>query len=100
MKKNNEEFKQLVYDLMFGSLDIKRYPIEESKYVKNEFEEGRFCMKAYTEVFEANSRLCERLGVQEDRDAEILITNLLDIAQYLSKKMYDYGVLFSSPSIR
>lgn len=98
MKVKNEEWKQLIYDLMNGSLDIEHYPIEESEYVANEFAEGTFCSKTYAKVFEANCRLCERLGVDEDEDVEIIVTGLMNIGEYLSKKMYDYGILFSSSS--
>ena len=68
--------------------------------VENEYEEGKFCDKAYKEVYYASRRICERLGVDEDRDVELIINNLIDIGQHLSMKMYDYGVFFSSPSIR
>lgn len=95
MQENDKRLKQLIYDLMNGSLDTEHYPVGASKYVKNEFSEGTFCKRAYAEVFKANLRLCERLGVQEDRDVETIINNLLDIGEYLSMKMYDYGVLFS-----
>lgn len=102
MIKGNEEFKEKIYNLMIGAFDLEHYPIEESEYVANEYEEGEFCRKAYEEVYNANCRICERLGVDidEDKDVELIINNLLDIGKYLSMKMYDYGVFFSSPSIK
>lgn len=100
MQKNSVEFKELIYDFMNGSLNLEENQLVEGKYIKNEFAEGLFCNKKYEEVFYANRRLCERLGVEEDCDVEIIINNLLDIGKYLSMKMYDYGMFFSSPSIR
>ena len=54
----------------------------------------------YKEVYDANRRICERLWVEEDRDVELIIGNLLKIGEYQSMKMYDYGVFFSLPSIK
>ena len=102
MIKGNEEFKEKIYNLMIGAFDLEHYPIKESQYGVNEYEDGEFCSKAYEEVYNANCRICERLGVDidEDKDVELIINNLLDIGKYLSMKMYDYGVFFSSPSIK
>lgn len=95
MKTNNEEFKQLIYDLMTGSRNLEEYPVQESDYVRNEFEQGNLCNLAYREMYNANQRLCKRLGVDEDVDVECVISNLLDIQYYLCMKMYDYGVFFT-----
>lgn len=35
MKTNSEDFKQLIYDLMNGSRNLKEYPVIESNYVEN-----------------------------------------------------------------
>ncbi|MEZ3436659.1 MAG: hypothetical protein K1W34_19030 [Lachnospiraceae bacterium] len=99
MQKSDEEFKRRVFDLMNGSLNLEQYPVEESKYVKNEFSLGGFCDEAYQRVYNANRRLCERLGVEEDKDVESIITDLLDIGEYLALKMFDYGCFFSASSV-
>ena len=99
MQKNDEDFKKLVFDLMNGSLNLEQYPVEESKYVKNEFFLGGFCDEAYRRVYNANRRLCKKLGVEEDRDVESIITDLIDIGEYLAMKMYYYGKFFSAFSI-
>ncbi len=95
MKKDSAEFKKRVFDLMNGSLDLEKYPVPESKIVENEYEEGKVCGVLYREVYYANRRVCEKLGVEEDSDVEIIIRNLLEIAEYQSLKMYDYGRTFS-----
>lgn len=33
------KLRQTVFDLMNGSLNLKEYPVPESNYVKNEYEE-------------------------------------------------------------
>lgn len=95
MKTNREDFKQMIYDLMNGSWNLKEYPVPESKYVENEFVNNRFCNQAYEEIYNSNKNLCRRLNVEEDMDVECIISNFLDIQSYLCMKMYDYGVLFA-----
>lgn len=100
MKRNTQEFKELIYDLMNGSLDLERYPVKESQYVQNEFARGMPCERAYQKIYEANQRICEQFKVQEHEDVEIIINNFFIIAKCFAMKMYDYGVLFSTPSIK
>lgn len=95
MQTNANEFKELIFDLMSGSLDLSCCQIKESEYVENEFSEGSFCESMYEQVYHANCRLCERLGVEEDKDVESIIGNMMDIGKHLAMKMYDYGILFS-----
>lgn len=87
--------KQRVYDLMCGEIELDSCQVDESEYVTNEFAPGTFCNQAYEDIFEANERLCERLGVAEDADIEFIINRCLEIAKHLSMKMYDYGEFFS-----
>lgn len=95
MEKNREEFKKMVYDLMNGSLELDLCTAPEKELVVNEYADGGKCEQLYSEVFAANRRVCQKLGVDEDRDVEIIICNLLDIGEHLSMKMYDYGEYFS-----
>lgn len=53
MRKMDNEFKQLIYDLMNGSLDLENNVIEESKYVEDEFSEEKVCQTAYAEILDA-----------------------------------------------
>lgn len=94
MRTDSAQLKQRVFDLMNGSLDLEHYPVPESEIVDNEFEEGKMCGVLYREVYHANRRICERLGVEEDADVEIIIRNLLKIGEYQCMKMYDYGRFF------
>ncbi|MCI9216701.1 hypothetical protein AALA78_07310 [Lachnospiraceae bacterium 42-17] len=95
MKKDSAEFKRRIFDLMNGSLDLDKHPVPESEVVENEFKEGGVCGILYQEVYYANRRICEKLGVEEDPDVEIIIRNLLEIAEHQSFRMYDYGRSFS-----
>lgn len=96
MSVNSEEFKEKIYGLMNGDYNLEEFPMEESKFVENEFEDGKYCEVLYEQMYEAYKRLCIRLGNSdsEDSDVELIITSLLDIGKYQSLKMYDYGILF------
>lgn len=96
MVQKDREFRQLVYDLMNGSLDLEKAPVKERDYIKNEFAEGEYCSEKYREVYEANMRLCRRLGnLAEDSDVEIIITCLLEIQEYMCMKIFDYGWMYA-----
>lgn len=95
MKRDSAEFKQRIFDLMNGSLDLERLSVPESEIVKNEFEEGGACAVLYQEIYDAKRRICKKLGVEEDSDVELIIRNLLEIGEHQSMKMYDYGRMFS-----
>ena len=56
MDRNSEDFKMLVYDLMNGSIDLEKHPVEESRCVKNAYEEGSDCEKAYAEAVRSEER--------------------------------------------
>lgn len=83
--------KQTIYDLMTGQLNLEEFPVLGSEQIQDEFAEGMPCDKLYREVYEAECRLCRRLGVVEDHDVELIVSNLLRIAGVLALKMYDYG---------
>ena len=96
MRVQDEEFKTMIYDLMNGHYNLEEYPVAESSVVKDEFAEGEYCEKLYSQMLEAYERVCRRLGLPdtEDKDVEIIISNLMSIGRYQSMKMFDYGVLF------
>ena len=83
-----EKFVDIVYDLVSGM----RIPQPGDPQVENLFAEGRECEKLYEEVYAAKLRLCERLGVEEDKDAEVMVDSLLKICEIMGKRMYRYGV--------
>lgn len=97
MSVKDEEFKTKIYDLMNGSYNLEKYPVAESSLVKDEFAEGEYCEKLYSQMLEAYERVCRRLGKlgTEDEDVEIIISNLMSIGRHQSMKMFDYGVLFT-----
>ena len=98
MDKEREGLKEMVYNLMNGSLDWDLCTAPEKELVADEYAAGSKCDQLYEEAYEANRRICQRLGVEEDRDVEIIMRNLLDIGKHLSMKMYDYGANFCCKS--
>lgn len=89
-----ETIKELVYDLMNGSISPEENPGWDSGVVENEFAEGKPCERYYRAVFEANQRICSRLGVEEDRDVECIISSMLEIVRIQAFRMFDYGILY------
>ena len=53
-------------------------------------------MEAYRCVYEANRRICERLGVDEDSDVELIIDSMFDITHIVAEKMFSYGAVFEN----
>ena len=86
-------FKELVYDLMNGSLNLDDYPVAVSKYIANEYETGG-CEELYGEMAEARNRVYEKLGCEYDDDLEAVVDRCFDISRNLCMKMYDYGAAF------
>ncbi len=90
------EFQERIYDLVNGYWSLDNFPVPESQFVKSEFEDGGFCVKAYSKITEAYERLCERLEAdEEDEDVEIIINEMNDIMKFVSLKMFQYGVFFA-----
>ena len=92
MRVQDEEFKTLN-----GHYLLDKFDCEDRNVVENEFAEGRYCEKLYSEMLAAYGRICQRLHETsgEDRDVEIIINNLLDIGRYQSMKMFNYGAFFA-----
>ena len=85
-----------VYDLLTG----EEVPVAGLPVVENMFADGRTCEELYTAVYEANLRLCERLGMQEDPDVELIINSLLHISRLVGLKMFQYGVKYQSGQLK
>lgn len=60
--------------------------------VENAFADGFRCEELYRQIYEANQRLCARLGkIDEDADVERIISNFLEMNRILCLEMYRYG---------
>ena len=82
---------QVYYSLQDLLLPEYRLP-----WVENVFGDNMECTKAYKQVYDANVRLCDRLGQpDEDTDVEIIINSLFEIQQILCLKMFEYGVRYA-----
>lgn len=80
--------EEQVYDSLMGFL-IPECTLE---WVDNIFIPGHPCYESYHNMSIAYERLLNRLElVDEDRDAEIMIRNLLDHARIIGYEMFAYG---------
>ncbi len=87
-------FIEDVYETMIG-VRKKEYCVPG---ISNEYEPGNPCTLLYQEVYEANRRLCQRLGISaDDHDVETIVSNMFDIQKLLCMKMYEYGAKFGTP---
>lgn len=88
------DLRKDIYAKMRGQL-VKDIVVEAGDYpVEDEFT-GKKCEKLYERAYEANRRGCKRLNKLEgeDEDVEIIIDSLIEIAEIMAMKMFDYGVL-------
>lgn len=90
-KEVKEMQKEEIFDRMNGFLSEGTCSLPGGIVVEDEFADGRECGRLYEEVYQAKLNLCRRLGQEEDKDVETIISNMEAIAKLLSFKMYDYG---------
>jgi hypothetical protein len=91
---DSREFKELVYNLMNGFFNLEEDPVEESKIVRDEFQDGRL-KELSEEIFAAKLRIYRKMKVEEDEDLELILENAEEIMKELCFRMYDYGAYFS-----
>ena len=83
-----------VYEAVLGAYADEADYVIQNVRIQNEFEEGKTCCEAYKRVYDANRRLCERLGVDEDPDVEMIIDDMLDITRIVAQRMFQYGAVY------
>ena len=83
-----------VYEAVCGEYADETDYVIQNVRIQNEFEEGKTCSEAYKRVYEANRRLCERLGVDEDPDVEMIIDSMFEITRTVGEKMFEYGAVY------
>ena len=81
-----------VYEAVCGEYADEADYVIQNVRIENEFEEGKPCSETYKQVYAANRRLCERLGVDEDTDVEMIIDSTFAITRAVGEKMFEYGV--------
>ena len=74
-----------IYASMVGEL------ITPCEGVTDEYAPGSYCDQLYSAAWEARNRLAERLGVDEDKDLEVIFDSFCDITFHLCRRMYEYG---------
>lgn len=83
-----------VYEAVCGEYADEADYVIQNVRIENEFEEGKPCSEAYKQVYAANCRLCERLGVDEDPDVEMIIDSMFAITREVGEKMFEYGAVY------
>ena len=83
--------KEQIYDMMNGFLVEGVLSMPEGIVIEDEFAEGKECCLLYEGVYQAKQNLCERLGEDEDRDVEAILSGMERVSRLLSLKMYEYG---------
>lgn len=83
-----------VYEAVLGEYADEADYVIQNVRIENEFEEGKPCSEAYKQVYAANRRLCERLGVDEDPDVEMIIDSMFAITRAVGEKMFEYGAVY------
>ena len=82
---------QLIYNRLMGYEEqtILELPVE------NLFAEGSRGDGLYEEIYAANLRLCQRLGVEEDRDIQLILDRCDQITRLVAEKMFHYAAILS-----
>ena len=63
--------------------------------VENAFARGSQCDLLYEQIYDANQRLCARLGqTDDDPDVELIINNFFEMNRILCLEMYRYGQIY------
>ncbi len=83
----DQEYVEWILESVMGEL----LPEYHCPQAENLFEEGKECERLYANAIEAYWRLCDRLGVEEDPDGEIMIDSLLAIVRNVGCQMFQYG---------
>lgn len=83
-----------IYEAVLGAYADEADYVIQNVRIQNEFEEGKPCSEAYKRVYAANRRLCERLGVDEDPDVEMIIDSMFEITRTVGEKMFEYGAVY------
>ena len=83
-----------VYEAVLGAYADEADYVIQNVRIQNEFEEEKTCCEAYKRVYDANRSLCERLGVDEDPDVEMIIDSMFEITRTVGEKMFEYGALY------
>lgn len=78
---------QMVYNQLMG-YDERQHPMLP---VENLFAEGAPCDALYEEIYAANLRLCQRLGVEEDGDVQLILDRFEQINRLVAEKMFYYA---------
>ena len=84
-----DKIAEMVYNRLLGHTLLET----QAYHVENLFEEGSHCDALYQDIYDANRRICQRLGVEEDRDIQTIIDSFWEITKLVGEQMYRHGQL-------
>ena len=82
-----------VYEIYASSIGVSLEPLAG---VRDEYAPGSYCDQLYSDACAARERLCQRLGVDEDADLEVIFDSFCDINAHLCRKMFEYGMIMKN----
>ena len=88
----NNQIAQMVYNQLMG-YEEQQHPMLP---VENLFAEGAACDALYEEIYAANLRLCQRLGVEEDGDVQLILERSEQINRLVAEKMFHYATCLAT----
>lgn len=84
---------ELIYNFINGFYDENVVAPPDNMCLEDAFADGTECNKLLEKMYQAKLRLCEKIGVNEDVDVEIIFDSMEEIMKIISLKMYYYGKL-------
>ena len=90
-----EKFAEDVFDAMMGFL----IPAARVPGVENIFEQGSPAYLKFEEIYLACERICQRSGVEEDPECEIIKNSLLELEKIIGVSMFKKGYEFGQKGI-
>ena len=76
-----------IYESMLGLL-VEEYALPD---VDNAFVQGGYCDRQYARMRDAYERICQRLGVTEDKDLDIMVEAMEKIQRELCRRIFHYA---------
>lgn len=83
----DDQIAQAVYDRLLGNLELQ----VGGPIVEDLFADGAPGDLLYEQIYQANLRLCQKLGVEEDADIQCIIDHFWSLTALVAEKMFQYG---------
>ena len=88
---------EIIYGLATGILISEELnDIQLCEMIPDEFRTDASCGEWYSQIYELKNKLAKRLGKEEDRDIEQILTLYSRIYEYMAYKMFEYGRIYGN----